>query len=133
MDVRDDVDSSFVVDFIDKCMVTLEKIFKKNAIVTACKSKCFKSWITLRYTKDIVDLGIVTFSKIGVIFEHINEHGYWITEDEGWINYDFTHKRFKEIIQATEKERDGNQLLAGLSGIDKDKGFNILHGWVNCY
>ena len=37
----------------------------------------------------------------------------------------------KEIIQATDEELEGNQLLAGLSGFNKDKGLDIVHKW--CY
>ena len=37
----------------------------------------------------------------------------------------------KEIIQATDEELEGNQLLAGLSGFNKEKGVGIVHKWCN--
>ena len=51
-----------------------------------------------------IDSGIVTFSNIGFIFEHIEKYGYWLTEDEGWTNYNFTQNKCKEIMNKTEKE-----------------------------
>ena len=74
-----------------------------------------------------IDSGIVTFGNIKFIFEHIQKHGYWLTEEQGFINHNFTHAVCKEIIQATNEELEGNQLLAGLSGFNKDKGFDIVH------
>ena len=74
-----------------------------------------------------IDSGIVTFGNIKFIFEHIKKHGYWLTEEQGFINHNFTHAVCKEIIQATNEELEGNQLLAGLSGFNKDKGFDIVH------
>ena len=78
-----------------------------------------------------IDAGIVTFGNIKFIFEHINKHGFWLTEEEGFINHNFTHAVCKEIIQATNEELEGNQLLAGLSGFNKDKGLDIVHKWCH--
>ena len=78
-----------------------------------------------------IDSGIVTFGNIKFIFEHIEKHGVWLTEDEGWINYNFTHAVCKEIMQATNEEMEGNQLIAGLSGFNKDKGLDIVHKWCH--
>ena len=70
--------------------------------------------------------------NIKFIFEHVQKHGYWLTEvDGGWINHNFTHAVCKEIIQATDEELEGYQLLAGLTGFNKDKGLDILHKWCH--
>ena len=78
-----------------------------------------------------IDSGIMSFGNIGFIFEHIKKHGYWLTEEEGFINHNFTHAVCKEIIQATDEELEGHQLLAGLTGFNKDKGLDILHKWCH--
>ena len=51
-----------------------------------------------------IDSGIMSFGNIGFIFEHTKKHGYWLTEEEGFINHNFTHAVCKEIIQATDEE-----------------------------
>ena len=68
-----------------------------------------------------IDAGIVTFGNIGFIFDHIQKHGYWLTED-GFVNHNFTHNLCKTIMEATDEEMDGTQLLAGLTGFNKNKG-----------
>ena len=30
------------------------------------------------------------------------------------------------------KELEGNQLLAGLTGFNKEKGLDVLHKWCSC-
>ena len=40
-----------------------------------------------------IDSGIVSFGSIEFIFNHINKHGYWLTEDGDWTNYNFTRYR----------------------------------------
>ena len=77
-----------------------------------------------------IDSGIVAFGIIRCIFEHINKNGYLLTE-AGFTNYNFTHDKCKEIMNVTDKELEGNQLLAGLTGFNKDRGLDILHKW--CY
>ena len=47
MDVLDDVSNTYVIDFVDSRIVTLEIVTKKNAIVTAYNSKYFKGCLTL--------------------------------------------------------------------------------------
>ena len=66
-----------------------------------------------------IDSGICTFDSIAFIFEHIGRHGFWLTEDEGWINYYFTHDACKKGLSANDEELKGNQLLAGLSGFNE--------------
>ena len=78
-----------------------------------------------------IDSGIISFGSIQFIFNHINKHGYWLTEDGDWTNYNFTHAKCKEIMNATDTELQGIQLIAGLSGFSKDKGLGILNEW--CY
>ena len=39
LDVQDDVHCMYVVNFVDKCFVTPEKVTKKNAVVTTYNSK----------------------------------------------------------------------------------------------
>ena len=54
LDIQNSVNSSFVVDFVDKCIETKEGVSmdlvdnksKKNAVVTACNSKYFKACLT---------------------------------------------------------------------------------------
>ena len=77
-----------------------------------------------------LDSGIVTFGNIKFIFEHIKKYGCWLTED-GFVNHNFTHAVCKEIMQANDEEMEGTQLLAGLSGFNKDKGLDILHKWCH--
>ena len=49
---------------------------------------------------------------------------------KGWINSKFTYAICKIKMQATaEKEMEGNQLTAGLSGFAKKQGLFILHQW----
>ena len=50
-------------------------------------------------------------------------------EDEGWINYNFTHDACKKGLSANDEELKGNQLLAGLSGFNKEKGLEMVHKW----
>ena len=77
-----------------------------------------------------IDSGIITFGNINFIFEHIEKHGVWLTEEDGgWINYNFTHRQCKEIMKTTDKELGSNQLLAGLTGFNKKQSFFILHQW----
>ena len=47
---------------------------------------------------------------------------FWLTEDEGWINYNFTHDACKKGLSANDEELKGNQLLASLSGLIKKRG-----------
>ena len=68
-----------------------------------------------------IDSGIVSFGNIGFIFEHIKKHGYWLTEEEGFVNHNFTHNVCKEIMQANNEELEGHQLLAGLVVLIKIK------------
>ena len=71
----------------------------------------------------------MSFGSIGFIFEHIEKHGVLLTEDEGWINYNFTHVHCQTIMEATDKELKANQLIAGLSGFNKKLGLFLLHQW----
>ena len=50
-----------------------------------------------------IESGIMTFGKIGFIFEHIETYGYWLTED-GFMSYNFIHENCKEILNVTQKE-----------------------------
>ena len=77
-----------------------------------------------------IESGIVTFGNIGFIFEHTKKYGYWLTEEEGFINHNFIHAVCKEIMQATDEELEGNQLLAGLGGFNKNKGLDIYMNGV---
>ena len=43
LDVLDDVNSTYVIDFVDNCVSTQERVTKKNATVMAYNSKYFKS------------------------------------------------------------------------------------------
>ena len=208
LDVLDDINITYVIDFVNNNIITLDIIPKKNAVVTACNSKYFKGCLTLitslrkhsdkdvdviyvfdlgltedeqrfllnlekvefipmieilQYTREIretftdfltpnqfawkswfirfifehsdienvfwIDSGIMSFGNIGFIFKHIEKHGVWLTEDEGWTNYNFTHDICKNIMKATDKELEGNQLIAGLSGFNKKLGLFLLHQW----
>ena len=42
--------------------------------------------------------------NIKFIFEHIQKHKYWLTEEGGFTNYNFTHTKCQEIMNVTEKE-----------------------------
>ena len=35
-------------------------------------------------------------------------------------------------MEATNEEMEGTQLLAGLTGFNKNKGLDILHEWCHC-
>ena len=74
-----------------------------------------------------IDSGICTFGSIAFSFEHIERHGFWLTEDEGCINYNFTHDARKKGLSANDEELKGNQLLAGLSGFNKEKGLEMVN------
>ena len=65
----------------------------------------------------------MSFGNIKFIFDHIKKHGVWLTEDEGWLNYNFKHEKCKEIMKATDKELEGIQLLADLTGFNKKTRF----------
>ena len=51
-----------------------------------------------------MDSGIMTFDNTGLIFEHIEKCGFWLTEEEGWINYNFKHTKCQEIMNVTQNE-----------------------------
>ena len=78
-----------------------------------------------------IDSGICTFGSIGFIFEHNERHVYWLTEEGGgWINYNFTHDKWKKCLSANDEELKGNQLLAGLSGFNKEKGIEMVYKYI---
>ena len=77
-----------------------------------------------------IDSGNMAFGNKGFSFEHIKRYGYWLREEERWTNYNFKHGQCKEILNVTEKEIEGNQLLAGLTGFNvylqtKDQMFQM--------
>ena len=43
------------------------------------------------YNVFLIDAGIVWFGNIGFIWKHIERYGFWLTEETGWINYNFPH------------------------------------------
>ena len=47
LDVLDDVHSTYIIDFVEKCINVLNGTSKKNAVVTACNRKYFRSCLTL--------------------------------------------------------------------------------------
>ena len=54
---------------------------------------------------------------------------FGLMEDEGWINYNFTHDACTKGLSANDIELKGNQLLAGLSGFNKEKGLEMVYKW----
>ena len=64
LDVQDDINSTYVIDFVEKCFVTPESVAKKNAVITACNSKYFRSCLTLitsLYKHSDNDIDVICF------------------------------------------------------------------------
>ena len=72
LDVQDNIDSSFVVNFVDKCMNVLASTSNKNAIITACNSKYFRSCLTLitsLYKHSDNDIDVIYVFDLGLTQE----------------------------------------------------------------
>ena len=42
--------------------------------------------------------GIWTFGNIGLILKHIERYGFWLMENRGCRNHNFTHTQCEEIM-----------------------------------
>ena len=65
LDVLDDVSSTYVIDFVEKCT-------KRNAIITACNSKYFRSCLTLitsLYKHSDNDIDVIYVFDLGLTQE----------------------------------------------------------------
>ena len=119
-----------ILDYITQSRINFPDFLITNQF--AWKPWFIKYFFEYNYTIQNVfwiDSGIVTIDNVGFIFEHTHKHGYWLTEDEGWMNYNFIHNQCKKISNATDNELEANQLLAGLSDFSNDKGLGILNEW----
>ena len=64
LDVLDNCHSMYVADFVESCMDVLDSISKKNAVITACNSKYFRSCLTLiasLYKHSEKDIDVISF------------------------------------------------------------------------
>ena len=97
LDADDNVHDNYVVDFVNISIITPYKIFKKNAIVTACNSKYFKGCLTL-----ITSLRKHSVKDIDVIY--VFELG--LTEDEQHVLLNLEKVEFIPMIEILQCTRD---------------------------
>ncbi len=72
-----------------------------------------------------LDAGAMALKPINKIFEIIEEEGIFLVGDTH-RNYNFTHDKCREIMQATDSEMADNQLSAGILGYQSNGPFQSL-------
>lgn len=67
-----------------------------------------------------LDSGGMFFGSILPIFEYIERAGIWLSLDTDHKNREWTHPECVNIMKATDEELNANQLLAGVTGYNKN-------------
>ena len=97
LDVQDDINSTYIIDFVEKCTDMLTSTSNKNSVITACNSKYFRSCLTL-----ITSLYKHSDNDIDVIY--VFDLGF--TQEEQHMLLNLKKVEFIPMIEIMQYTRD---------------------------
>ena len=97
LDVQENIHSTYIVDFVEKCTDMLASTSNKNAVITACNSKYFRSCLTLitsLYKHSDNDIDVIYVFDLG------------LTQEEQHILLNLRKVEFIPMIEIMQYTRD---------------------------